>query len=120
MAVKMQSNYGEIDITNEAIATVVGMATTQNYGVVGMASKHSIRDGISEILKQENYSRGVVVSIEGDNVIVDVYIIVNYGTKISEICRNVQSSVKYDLEKILGIPANVVNVFVQDVRIIED
>lgn len=120
MAVKMQSNYGEIDISTEAIAAVVGKATTQNYGVVGMASKSYFRDGISDILNQENYARGVVVRDEEGLVVVDVYIIVNFGTKISEICRNVQSSVKYDLEKVLGISANVVNIFVQDVRIIED
>ncbi len=121
MALKMQTDFGEIDITNESIATVVGMATIQNYGVVGMASKHQIRDGIQEILKQENYTKGVLVSVDNnDLVVVDVYIIVNYGTKISEICRNVQSSVKYELGRQLGIAANVVNVYVQGVRVIED
>lgn len=121
MALKMQTDFGEIDITNESIATVVGMATTQNYGVVGMASKHQIRDGIQEILKQENYTKGVLVSVDNnDLVVVDVYIIVNYGTKISEICRNVQSSAKYELGRQLGIAANVVNVYVQGVRVIED
>ena len=115
MPVKMDSEYGEIEITNDVIAKVVGMATTQNYGVVGMASKNQIRDGISEILKIENYTKGVVVRSEADLVIVDVYIMVNYGTKISEICRNVQRSVKYDLGRQLAITANVVNVFVQGI-----
>ncbi|AMB98968.1 hypothetical protein AWM75_02685 [Aerococcus urinaehominis] len=120
MAVKIQSNLGEIDVTNEAIATVVGVATTRNYGVVGMASKHQIRDGIQEILNIENYARGVLVRVEDNLIVVDLYIIVNYGTKISEICRNVQSSVKYELEKVLGLSANVVNVYVQGVRTQED
>ncbi|MCZ0717186.1 Asp23/Gls24 family envelope stress response protein [Aerococcus kribbianus] len=120
MAFIMQSKFGEIDISNESIARVVGIATTQNYGVVGMASKHQFRDGIQDILNIDNYSRGVVVSTDDGLVVVDVYIMVNYGTKISEICRNVQRSVKYELEKQLGLSANVVNVFVQDVRVIED
>lgn len=121
MAFIMQSKFGDIDISNESIATVVGLATTQNYGVVGMASKHQWRDGIQEILQIENYTRGVLVSTDDDGLVnVDVYIIVNYGTKISEICRNVQRSVKYELEKQLGLAANVVNVFVQDVRVVED
>lgn len=120
MAVKINSQYGEVEISDEAIATVVGKATTQNYGVVGMASKHQIRDGIQEILNRENYARGVVVSSEGELVVIDVYIMVNYGTKISEICRNVQSSVKYELERVLGLTANVINVYVQGIRMIED
>ena len=55
MAFIMQSKFGDIEMTNETIATVVGHATTQNYGVVGMDSKHQIRDGIQEILKRDNY-----------------------------------------------------------------
>lgn len=120
MAVKMQTKYGEIDINDAAIATVVGKATTQNYGVVGMASKNQLRDGIQEILNRENYARGVVVFNEDDVIVINVYIMVNYGTKISEICRNVQSSVKFELEHVLGLTANIVNVYVQGIRMIED
>lgn len=120
MAVKIQTEYGEISLTNEVIATVVGGAATDNYGVVGMASKSQIRDNISEILKKENYSKGVIVRQEGDGVAVDVYIIVLYGTKISEICRNVQIQVKYNLETLLGFAANTVNVYVQGVRVLVD
>ena len=74
---------------------------------------------IPEILKKENYSRGVVIRQEEEGVAVDVYIIVGYGTKISAICRNVQEQVKYNLETMLGFSANTVNVYVQGVKIIE-
>ena len=120
MAVKIQTQYGIVDLSNDVIATVVGGAATDNYGVVGMASKNQIRDNISEILKKENYSRGVVIRQEDNGVAVDVYIIVLYGTKISEICRNVQTQVKYNLEMMLGFSANTVNVFVQGVRVLKD
>ena len=74
MAVKIQTQYGMVDLSNDVIATVVGGAATDNYGVVGMASKNQIRDNISEILKKENYSRGVVIRQEDNGVAVDVYI----------------------------------------------
>ncbi|HCS93444.1 MAG: Asp23/Gls24 family envelope stress response protein [Bavariicoccus seileri] len=119
MAVKIETNNGIIDLDNDVIATVVGVAATDNYGVIGMASKKQIRDNLIEILKKENYSRGVVISQDGDNVVVDVYIIVAYGTKISEICRNVQQQVKYNLETLLGIAAEQVNIHVQGVRLLE-
>ena len=102
------------------IATVVGSAATDNYGVVGMASKNQIRDNINEILKRENYARGVVIKQEDNGVAIDVYIVVGYGTKISEISKNVQSKVKYNLESMLGISANSVNVFVQGVKALSD
>ena len=43
MAVKIQTSSGLIEISNEVIATVVGGATTDVFGIVGMASKNQIR-----------------------------------------------------------------------------
>lgn len=120
MAVKIKTQYGLVDISNEVIATVVGGAATEIFGIVGMASKNQIRDNLNDILKKDSYSKGVIVRQEDNGVAVDVYIIVSYGTKISEVCRNVQEKVKYNLESMLGISANAVNIFVQGVRVIQD
>ncbi len=119
MAVKMRTDYGLIDIDNNVIATVVGGAATDNYGVVSMASKNQIRDNVNDILKKDNYSRGVVVTQQDNDVAIEVNIIVSYGTKISEVCKNVQSKVKYNLESMLGISASSVNVVVQGVRVLD-
>ena len=120
MTVKMNTSSGMIEIENDVIATVVGGAATENFGVVGMASKNQIRDNINDILRKENYSKGVIVRQEANGVAVDVYIVVGYGTKISEVSRNVQDSVKYNLNNILGINANSVNIFVQGVRVLPE
>src|SRR5699024_6902660 len=109
MAVKIQTASGLIEISNEVIATVVGGAATDVFGIVGMASKNQIKDNINEILRKENYSRGVVVRQEENEIAVDVYTIISYGTKISEVSRNIQEKVKYNLESMLGITANSVN-----------
>lgn len=111
---------GTIEISNDVIATVVGGAATDVFGIVGMASKNQLKDNINEILRKENYARGVVVRQEENEISVDVYTIVSYGTKISEVSRNVQEKVKYNLETMLGIVANSVNVFVQGVRVLPD
>ena len=54
-----------------------------------MASKNAIRDGFDGILNRANYKRGVVVKSEDNEITVDVYIIVGYGLKISEVSKNV-------------------------------
>ena len=119
-AVKIKTKHGLIDVTNGVIATVVGSAATANYGVVGMASKNAIRDGVNEILNRANYKRGVVVKSVDNRITVDVYIIVGYGLKISEVSRNVQDSVKYNLEQQLGIQTKSVNVIVQGVKVLDE
>lgn len=117
MSIELKTKYGHIEISNETIAQICGGAAVDCYGIVGMASKNQIKDGIAEILGKENYSRGVIVRQENDQIHIDMYIIVSYGTKISEVAHNVQAKVKYVLEKTIGLNADSVNIFVQGVRV---
>ncbi|SFB87590.1 Uncharacterized conserved protein YloU, alkaline shock protein (Asp23) family [Alkalibacterium subtropicum] len=120
MSVQMNTKYGNIEMSSDVISTVVGGAATEIFGIVGMASRNQVRDGINEILNRDNYSKGVVVRQEDTDIAVDVYIIVSYGTKITEVSKNVQERVGYQLEHDLGIKASSVNVFVQGVRVQND
>lgn len=113
----MKTKFGQIDISNDVIATVAGGAAVDCYGIVGMASKKQLKDGIAEILRRENFTKGVVVRQEQEGVHIDMYIIVSYGTKISEIAHNVQSKVKYTLDKTVGLAVESVNIYVQGVRV---
>ncbi|WP_066053139.1 Asp23/Gls24 family envelope stress response protein [Robertmurraya korlensis] len=117
MSIELKTNFGQIDISNEVIATIAGGAAVDCYGIVGMASKHQLKDGLTEILRRENFTRGVIVRQEDDEVHIDMYIIVSYGTKISEIAHNVQSKVKYTLDKTVGLAVDSVNIYVQGVRV---
>jgi uncharacterized alkaline shock family protein YloU len=120
MSIELNTKDGHVTITNEVIATIAGGAAVECYGIVGMASKSQIRDGIAEILRKENYSRGIVVRQEDHSLHIDMYIIVSYGTKISEVANNVQSQVKYTLSKTLGLEIDSVNIYIQGVRVAKD
>ena len=120
MAVKIKTKFGTVDIDNDVIANVVGGAATDNYGVVGMASRNQLRDNVNVILNRENYFKGVEVKQHDNDIIINVYIIVAYGNKISEISKNVQSKVKYNLQSMLGVTANSVNVIVQGAQVLND
>jgi len=117
MSIELKTKYGQIDISNEVIATVAGGAAIDCYGIIGMASKNQIKDGITEILRKESFTRGIIVRQENDEVHIDMYIIVSYGTKISEVAHNVQTKVKYTLNQTVGLAVDSVNIFVQGVRV---
>ena len=117
MSIELNTNDGHVTITNEVIATIAGGAAVECYGIVGMASKNQIKDGIAEILRKENFSRGVIVRQEDNYLHIDMYIIVSYGTKISEVAHNVQSQVKYTLSQSLGLSIDSVNIYIQGVRV---
>ena len=106
---------GRIEISPQAIATVAGEAVLRCYGVVGMANKNLI-DGIADLLAPDRWGRGVDVRVRDGKVSVDLYVIVQYGTRISEVAHGVMHGVQYALEQALGVPVTEVNVHVQGLR----
>lgn len=117
MSIELQTKYGRIEISNDVIATIAGGAAVDCYGIVGMVSKNQIKDGISEILRRENFAKGVIVREENGEVHIDMYVIVSYGVKISEVAHNVQTKVKYTLDQTLGLSVQSINIYVQGVRV---
>ena len=81
-----------------------------------MSSKRSIKEEINELLKKENYSKGIIVKKNKEGLAVDVYIVVGYGLRITEIVSAVQKKVKYELERTFDIKFSAINVYVQGVK----
>ena len=119
MTVKINTKDGQVELTDDVIATVVGGAATEIFGVVGMASKNALKDNFQALLGKENYSKGVVVkAAEDGSIAVDVYTVLSYGTKISEVSKNIQERVRFSLENQLGITAQTVNVYIQNIKVV--
>ncbi len=114
MPVKEDSK-GRIDISSATIATITNQAVHQCYGVVGMASKNLV-NGIAQLLSRDN-RRGVDVRVDGEAIIIDVYVIVEYGIRIRAVAESIQHTVKFHVEKTLGLPVHAVNVYVQGLRL---
>ena len=110
---------GRVEISPHAIAIIAGEAVLRCYGVVGMASKNLI-GGIADLLQPDRWGRGVDVQVRDGQIAVDLYVIVQYGTRISEVAHSVMHQVKYALEQALGIPVAQVNVHIQGLRMPND
>jgi uncharacterized alkaline shock family protein YloU len=116
MPAQLTNEFGKITFTDNAIASAAGLTVMESYGVVGMAATRA-SDGIIELLKRENASRGVRVTTSGDEVTIDLYIIVEYGISIQTVCNSVLDTVKYSIESLFGIHVANINVHVQGVRV---
>ena len=106
---------GMIDISPTAVITIVSRAVDQCYGVVGMANKNLV-NGIANLLSRDSH-RGIEVITEGDEIVIDVYVIVEYGVRIKAVAESVQRTVKFHVEKTLGLPVQAVNVYIQGLRL---
>jgi uncharacterized alkaline shock family protein YloU len=103
---------GKIEVLPNAIHTLVLQATSGCYGVLGIAGPR-LRNGQAVIFSPEHASQGVRVHVVDDQLIIDIYVALEYGLRISEIAHNIMSSVKFSVEKQLGIPVAQVNINVQ-------
>jgi uncharacterized alkaline shock family protein YloU len=114
-ALTRTASLGRIEVSPRVVASIVGHAASECYGVVGMAAR-GLRDGIAERLNRENVHRGVQIQVLPDGIVIELYIIVEYGTRISEVAHNLMSAVRYHVEKTLGLPVLAVNVNVQGIH----
>ena len=73
--IEKNTNLGSVNISLDVVSTVAGGAATECYGVVGMASQKKLKDGFYELLKKENYSKGIIASDGETGLILDLYII---------------------------------------------
>lgn len=111
-------DYGEVKIVDDVIATIAGLAAIEVKGVAGMSG--GFVGGIAEMLGKKSLSKGVKVEIKEKIAIIDLYIIVEYGTKIPDVAWKIQESVKKTVETMTGIEVNEVNIHVQGVHFPEE
>jgi len=107
--------WGRIEVFPSAVAAIAGHAATRCYGISGMAAR-GLRDGFAELLRRENVDKGVDVEQADEGLVIDVYVIVQYGIRISEVAHNLQETVKFEVERSVNVPVVKVNVNVQGVR----
>ena len=98
-----------INISEEVITTISGIAVSEISGVAEMAG--GITGGITEVLSgKKNLSKGIKADVAGNNVKIDVNIIVNYGVRIPDVAFDIQNKVKQTVENMTGLKVNEVNV----------
>lgn len=107
---------GYIGYSEEVIANIVGLSTMECYGVVGMASKNAT-DGLWELIKGENLSKGVKISHKNHELTIELFVVVEYGTKISVIANNIIQRIRYNVESYTGLKVSCITVNVQGVRV---
>ncbi|NQS92164.1 MAG: Asp23/Gls24 family envelope stress response protein [Chloroflexi bacterium] len=112
---KENTPKGDIQISKQAIATIAFQAVQQSYGVVGLAAKNIANELANVIVKDPTH--GIDVEYKNKEINIDVFIIIEYGTRIKTVAASVANTVRYQVEKSLGIPVNEINVHVQGLRI---
>jgi len=107
---------GTVHVINDVLADLAGYASLESYGIVGMASP-SLRDGVAQLLPRAKLRKGVKVQTADDEVSVDLYVVIEFGTNITEVSHNLANRVRYVLTNTADVKVESVNVHVQGVKV---
>ncbi|MCL2437487.1 MAG: Asp23/Gls24 family envelope stress response protein [Coriobacteriia bacterium] len=115
---------GAVHISIEVLGDLAGYSALESYGVVGMAAP-TVRDGLVQLLPQNRLRKGVKItnSVDADGqpipntVEVDLYVVIEYGTQLAEVSRNLADRVRYTLTSMTEIEVNRVDVHVLEVKV---
>ena len=116
---KLQTDQGEIQISDAVLSDITGAAATSCYGVKGMAYR-SMTDGLVHLLRPTAMSKGVHITQhdEGD-ISIELHIIVEPGVNMTAISREIISQVRYLVNKNTGARIRSVDVYVDSITIEE-
>jgi uncharacterized alkaline shock family protein YloU len=110
------TSAGAIQISNDVLADIAGYAALECYGVVGMASP-TLRAGVAQLLSMDKLRRGVRVNSDGEGVAVDLYVVAEYGTNLSEVSHNMSNRVQYVLTSNAEVRVDEVRVHIQGIKV---
>jgi len=108
--------HGTVQIANDVLADLAGFAALECYGIVGMASP-TLRDGVAQALSREKLRKGVRIANEDDGVRIDLYVIIEHGTNLTEVSHNLANRVRYVLTNMADVKVATVDVHVQGVKV---
>lgn len=113
ITIESEENGGKVVFAEDVIATIATLAAAEVEGVYGMSG--TAFEGLGEKLGKKNYTKGIKVEVGTIECAVDMTIIVRYGFRIQEVCRNVQISVKNAIETMTGLKVVQVNITVNSI-----
>lgn len=114
--VKLDENpNGTVSFATEVVATIAGLAATEVEGVSSMSNQNA---GIADMFSRKNarnFTKGVRIDLDGNKVTVDITIVVEYGSPVPDVARNIQENVKKAIETMSGLDVHCVDVHVSGV-----
>ena len=115
----IKNDFGEINISIETIESIVRLNLADVKGVIG--SKKTIVKEITDMLmgnsnERYNASKNIKVEIKGNNIFIDLFIIIKSGVRIPDIAWDIQSRIKEELIKKIDLIAKEINIHIQGIQ----
>lgn len=114
--IKIENRLGEIEISQDYFAALVGKAASECFGVAGMVITTATQGVRSFLTKKEIVDKGVKVKNSPNGLVIDLHITVTYGMNIAAIVKSIVNKVRYTVQESTGFEVAKVNVFVEEMK----
>ena len=108
-------NMGQVQIADEVVAIIAGLAATEVEGVASMAG--NITNELVSKLGKKSLSKGIRLKVEDGIVNVNVALNIAYGYSVPKTCKKVQEKVKAAIENMTGLEVEKVDIQIANVSI---
>ena len=108
-------NMGQVQIADEVVTIIAGLAATEVDGVASMAG--NITNELVSKLGKKSLSKGIRVKVEDGIVNVNVALNIAYGYSVPKTCKKVQEKVKAAIENMTGLEVEKVDIQIANVSI---
>lgn len=108
-------DIGEVQIADEVIAIIAGLAATEVEGVSSMAG--NITNELIAKLGKKNLSKGITVEVCENTVSVILALNLEYGYNVMDVSEKVQEKVKNTIENMTGLKVADVNIRIAGINV---
>lgn len=106
-----EKDIGKTTVSPEVLHKIARLTTLSVQGVSRMAS---FRGSLQQILGKEEY-KGAKVQLKGDNVFVDIYVVLMSNQNVRDVSREIQSRVSRAISEMIGMDVGGVNIHIMDI-----
>lgn len=114
-SIKKDESFGQIQIADEVVAIIAGLAATEVEGVSSMAG--NITNELVSKISIRNLSKGVKVFVEEGTVRVELTLHIDYDYSMPKTCKKVQEKVKAAIQNMTGLTVSEVNIRIASVNL---
>ncbi|WP_163537741.1 Asp23/Gls24 family envelope stress response protein [Gracilibacillus sp. YIM 98692] len=109
------SHLGKVEISPDVLEVIAGIAATEIPGVSSM--RGNIASGVVERLGKKAHGKGIKVELTEDSVLIDVFIVIDYGYSIPKIAEKIQHNIRHAITNMTAIDIKEINIHVVGVHL---
>jgi len=112
--VSNDTGLGKVEIAPEVIEVITGIAASEVEGISSM--RGSFASDVVEKFGRKSHSKGVKVELTNHEIIIDLYVVIDFGVSIPKVAEKLQTNIRQTLMNMIALEVSEINVHVVGIQ----